>query len=410
MSLIQGLILAGGIGKRMWPLNSDKNLIKFIGKPIIEYTIDDILKSGIKNIVIVTNPANNKKIKEIAKEKPVKIKTIVQSSPKGMAHAILTAAPLIKKNPLLIINSSDLLESNVYKEFVQKIKGQKIVLGGLEVSSYLHGGYFKLKGDKIVAVVEKPGPENIPSNLFKLVIDYFSEPGVLLSSLSKISSKKDEVYEVALSKLIKNEDVGIVKIKSFYQLIKHPWDVLGMMEKVFKHRIKNKINPKSQISSKATIEKPVVLGNGVKVFEGAIIKGPAYIGKDTIIGNNVLVRNSMIGENCVVGYNTEVTRSWVGDNSWLHCNYIGDSVIEGANNFGSGARLANLRLDEKKIFVRRDGEKIATDRTKLGAIIGKGVKVGVNSSIMPGVLIGENSFIGPGQVIKRNIPDNSKII
>ena len=44
-------------------------------------------------------------------------------------------------------------------------------------------------------------------------------------------------------------------------------------------------------------------------------------------------------------------------------------------------------------------------RTKLGAIIGSHVRIGVNTSIMPGIKIGTNSMIGAGLRIDRDIPD-----
>lgn len=400
MRAIQALILAGGVGKRMWPLSLDKNLIPFLGQPIIEYSIDEIIKAEIKRIIIVTNLINTEPIKEIVKKKSTTIRTVVQPKPKGMADALLMTKPLIKDAPFVVVNASDLYNRDVYKKFIQGIKGQEIVLGGIKVSSYLYGGYFKLKGKRVIGLIEKPGQGNEPSNFFKTVVDYFRRPKILFSYLSRACSKKDDLYEVALDMMIKNEKVDVFKIKSFYQQIKYPWHILDMMEAIFNHWMKNKISKDSRISPRATIKEPVVIERGVKILEGAVIKGPVYLGKNTVVGNNVLIRDSMIGENCVIGYNTEIARSWIGGNSWFHCNYIGDSVIEGRVNFGSGARIANLRLDEKEVFVKSNSEKIGTGRMKFGAIIGKKVKVGINASIMPGTLVDKNLFIGPGVVLK----------
>ena len=72
--------------------------------------------------------------------------------------------------------------------------------------------------------------------------------------------------------------------------------------------------------------------------------------------------------------------------------------MEGNSSMGSGAVLANLRLD--------DGE-IIPGKNKLGAMIGKGVRIGVNASIMPGVKIGRDSFIGSGVVLDTDLEDGS---
>ncbi len=68
--------------------------------------------------------------------------------------------------------------------------------------------------------------------------------------------------------------------------------------------------------------------------------------------------------------------------------------------------MANLRFDGKSICSKVKGELVDTQRQKFGAVFGKGVKTGVNVSIMPGVLIGQNSIIGPHSLVTENIKDN----
>ena len=47
-----------------------------------------------------------------------------------------------------------------------------------------------------------------------------------------------------------------------------------------------------------------------------------------------------------------------------------------------------------------------TGRKKLGAIIGNGCRIGINSSIMPGVRIGANSFVGAHVYLNRDLGAN----
>jgi len=399
MNNLQVLILSGGIGKRMFPLTVNKSLIPFLGKAIIEHLVDDLMEINPSKIIIVTNKANHNRIEKIAGRKKI-IETVIQPQPKGMADAINNAKKKLTNAPLLILNSSDFLNKNVYQQVADNIKGKEIMLGALEVDDYLPGGYFQLEKNKVVGLVEKPGAKSMPSKYFKLVIDFYKNPQLLFDCLQKVSSVKDDLYEVALDKIIKEKKVEVLKIKSYYQILKYPWHILKMMRKFFKHRFQEDISSKAQISDRAVLKGPVVIKKGVKILAGAVIKGPCYIGENTVIGNNVLLRDSMIAKNCVVGYNTEVARSWVGNEVHFHCNYIGDSIIEGKNNFGSGARLANFRFDEKEVFVRRKGEKINTEMNKFGAVVAKEAKLGINSSIMPGVLIEQGVIVSAGELVK----------
>lgn len=408
MKNIQVIFLAGGLGKRMAPLKVCKSLIHFAGKPIIRYVFDDLKSAGIKDFKIVCNPQHIEDIKKEFKTEKVKVKFYVQKEPKGMADAVLSINDLGTK-PMIVVNADDLLNRQGLADFVKLCSKNKskIVLSGIYKKDYFPGGYFKLTGNKITGLVEKPGKTSQPSNFVNLVLDYFRNPKIFLSYLRKAKSQKDDLYEVAINNMLKdNITAEIFKYDGYWQSLKYPWHILQMMEVIFKNRIKRKIADNCQIHKSAIIDGPVVIEPGVKIFENAVIKGPSYIGKGSIVGTNALVRDSNIAENCVVGYNSEIARSWVGKDCWFHNNYIGDSVLQEDVSFGSGAVTANLRLDSGEAFIKEKAGKIATGKNKLGAIVGKAVRVGINSSLMPGVLIGQNSFVGSGIVLDKNIEKN----
>lgn len=410
MKPIKAIILAGGIGKRLWPISLDKSLIPFMDKPIVGWVIDDLIKAGIKEFIFVVNPQNKFAFNQLIKLKHISGQVVEQDKTLGMAKALLCTENFIKDSPILILNSSDLLDPGVFGDFIKQIDRGKINLAGLEIKQYLEGGYFKLKGNQVVGLIEKPGAGNEPSKFFNLVIDYFPDPQLFIDTIKQTHTSKDDLYEVALDKLVGSQTIKVVKIASDFQQIKLPWHILSMMEMIFTNRIEKKLDKNSEISSGALIDGPVCIEKGVKIMAGAIIKGPVFIGENSIIGNNTLVRQSMIGKNCVVGFGSEICRSWIGDNAWFHCNYIGDSVIQGNCNFGSGARTANFRFDVQTIKIHRDNKVFDSKRKKFGIIAGNGIKAGINCSLMPGVLLGKNSWIGPGIVLKRNTNEEEKIL
>lgn len=378
MNNIQVLVLSGGVAKRMWPITTHKNFLPFFGKPLIVHSIENLKRAGLKNFIIVVNP-------ELAKEATRwagKAKIVVQKKALGQADAILSAEKEIKDAPLLIVNANDFFEPGLFSRLKKKMKSPvDALVVGLRTDCYLPMGYLAVAGGLVKRIVEKPGKGKEPSNIVKLVVDFYRRPRVLWRYLKKAKSKRDDVYEVAMTEMIKDKiKFGLVEYQGSWVTIKYPWDILRMTSFFLKERKK----------------KPVILEEGVKIFEGAVVKN-SYLGKNVIVGNNALVRDSIIEEGCVVGYSTEIARSYVGPNCWFHANYIGDSVLEENVSFGSGARTANLRLDEKEI---------APGMIKLGSIVGRGVRVGINTSIMPGVQIGSGSFVGPGLVLERNLEEN----
>ncbi|MFU8796581.1 MAG: hypothetical protein ACNA7X_04725, partial [Dehalococcoidia bacterium] len=171
------------------------------------------------------------------------------------------------------------------------------------------------------------------------------------------------------------------------------------------------VAPSARISERACVEGKVILGENVRVLENAVVRGPAYIGPNSIIGNNALVRDyTHIGSNSVIGYCTEVKHSYIGDNCWFHSNYVGDSIIDDDCSLGAGTVLANFRLDEGNISVKVGDSPVDTGYDKLGAMMGRGCRVGINASLMPGVRVGADCFVGPHVCLRDDLPPHKMVL
>ncbi|MDP1722624.1 MAG: sugar phosphate nucleotidyltransferase [Candidatus Gottesmanbacteria bacterium] len=399
------IVLAGGEGKRFWPIQTSKSMIRFLGEPLLVHNLNRLKLTGITDVIVVIHPQDAETFVHLSVP-GLTIRTVVQPQPNGMAGGVIAAAPFLKGKSCFIMNATDLVEERLYSELVPYISGNTVISVGKKVTDYFPGSYFIFDGKNVIGVVEKPGKGNEPSNLVGLVFDYFPDSERFLELLQNSKSEHDDIYEKALNELLKDGKAKILPYDGYWYPTKYPWHVLDIMDRlltdVSEHRGKN-----VEIKSNVVIEGPVYLGDNVKIFENTKIVGPCYIGDNTIIGNNNIIRHSQIGSGCVTGFNTDITRSYIGDTCWFHSNYIGDSVIEGDVSMGSGNVLANLRLDEGEIFSVVRKERVNTKRTKLGAIIGRHVRIGVNTSIMPGVKIGSNSMIGAGLIVDRDIPDGS---
>ena len=394
----------------MWPIQTDKCLIPFLGKPLLYRNLKQVRQNVDGEFIIVANPQSKDGVEKIAQELELSYTIAIQRESKGMADAILSAKDLIE-GEVLVLNAEDQLDPKVYGEVIKG--GGDVMVAGLKVDKYFPGGYIKAKGDRLEAIVEKPGAGNEPSDLVKLVVDYFKDGKKLVEYLEKATSEKDDVYEVALDKMIADGmDVKFTKYDGVWIPLKYPLQILDITAHLL-FKIEHNISPGAKVSEKAIISGPVIIEEGVRVLEGAVIKGPCYIGKNVIVGNNSMVRESDLEEGCVTGFSSDITRSYIGANSWFHTNYVGDSVIEGDFGMGSGAVLANLRLDDHTIRVgdpSTSSGQVDSGRHKLGLIAGKGSRVGVNASTMPGARVGSNSLVGPGVVLYGDVKENKKVL
>src|SRR3989338_3531890 len=297
------IILAGGEGKRMWPVVQEKYLLPFLGKPLIYHTLLKIKDAiNFDEVIIVTKESSKQQVSKIASNLGINFKIAIQYESKGMADAILSAKELIDSE-ILIINAEDVLEEKAYQDVLTTASdtGTDVILAGLKVDKYFPGGYLRVEGEKVKGIAEKPGEGNEPSDLVKLVVDYFKDGKKLVEILEKTSSDKDDRYEAALDKMITDGmDVRLTKYEGAWIPLKYPWQILDITAYFLSH-IEQQISPGANVSEKAIISGKVVIEQGAKVFEGAVIKGPCYIGKNCIVGNNSMIRESNLEEGCVTG-------------------------------------------------------------------------------------------------------------
>ncbi|MFA4815451.1 MAG: NTP transferase domain-containing protein [Candidatus Gracilibacteria bacterium] len=389
------LLLAAGRSRRVKPIE-DKNFLKFFGMTLIEHQLSRLERAGFKDILIIAGAHNIEQLKKIAK--PFGAKVFEQKNlDDGMADAVLSVEKEVGKDDLFIVSSNDIVEVKAYESMKKALKSNAdSYLLAYRVSEYFPGGYLKLSGKRITGIVEKPEPGKEPSEFINLVLHIHRKPAKLFAELKKVSSTRDDRYEVALDKLMKERNFEAVPYAGYWQPVKFPWHILDLL-KYGLARTKRKIHKSAQIAKTAVINGPVVIEEGVKIFDHAMIQGPAYIGKNSVVANNALVRESMIGDRCVIGFSTEVARSFIGDDCWFHSNYVGDTVMGDDCSFGAGAICANLRLDEKDI-----GE---SGRNKLGPVLGSHIRVGVQTSLMPGIRIGSNTMITSGLTIAQDIEE-----
>ncbi len=407
MKRLTAVILAGGSGSRFWPLRTNKIVFPFLGRPLFSYSVLDVLPKELTNIVIVANPDNADELRTV--EYPVPAEVVVQHEAKGMADALMTAREHIEGSSILVLIADDVFDPGLLAEVLAKSNQTDAfgIIPGWKPKKYFDGGYFEMEDERIVGIVEKPGEGNEPSPYTNISGHFIRDASELLRALEQTTSQSDDVYEKALTHLMKKNVFLPLPYEGIFSSLKFPWNVLDIMEYFLHHRMKSYRGENVIIKPNVIIEGNVYIEDNVKIFENTKITGPCFIGKDTIIGNNNIIRDSSIGRGCVTGFNTDITRSYIGDGCWFHTNYIGDSVLEENISMGSGAVLANLRLDENEIHSIVKGNRRKTTRTKLGAVVGKDVRIGVNASIMPGVKIGHDCFVGSGVVLDRDLPDGS---
>ncbi len=390
----KAVILAAGWGTRMRPLTETrpKPSLKIAGKTLVEHNLDQL--NGLVEEVVVVIGYKGEIIKnEIGDNyKDMRVRYATQKEPIGTGDAARAALPFLD-DQFLILNGDDLYKRKDLEKCLEKNPSIMVK----EVEDPTGFGQMISKGGKIVDLVEKP-VENV-SNLVNIGAYYinrsFFEKGIE-------KSKRGE-YEITdyIKRYLSEETINC-HVAEVWDSVSYPWNLLESAEHIFDQCERN---IEGEVEEGVVLEGTIYLGVGSVVKSGSRIEGPAYIGKDCVIGPNAYIRGrSSIEDDCYIGQAVEVKNSIIGSGTRIpHLSYVGDSVIGEGCNLGAGTIIANLRFEEEEIRTEVKGKMVKTGRKKMGAVLGDGVKTGINVSIMPGVMISSNTVIYPGETIKKNI-------
>ncbi|WP_297438815.1 bifunctional sugar-1-phosphate nucleotidylyltransferase/acetyltransferase [Thermococcus sp.] len=409
---MKGVILAAGRGERLRPLTDDrpKVVLKVANRPVVEYVLEN-LDPFVDEFVMVVRYEKEKLVETLGDEFNGKPITYVEQLPgNGTAKAIESAEGHVGDENFIVVNGDIYFEIEAIKELISVFRRENadVALVLKHFDDLSHFGEVNVEGDLVKGVKEKPGKVPGYANLGI----YAFRPAVFEFIKRTGLSERGE-YEITdtLNLMIgAGRKVVHALYGGYWNDIGRPWDLLGLNEYLLKNKLEHRVM--GTVEEGVTIVPPVEIGEGTVVRSGAYIVGPVKIGRNSKIGPNCFIRPyTSIGDNCHVGNAVEVKNSIIMDGSNApHLNYVGDSIVGENTNLGAGTITANLRHDRGNIRVEVKGRLEDSGRHKLGAIIGHGVKVGINVTIYPGRKIGSGSFIGPGVIVDENVPSGTLVV
>ncbi len=404
IKIVQAIVLAAGEGTRMRPLTytKPKVMLPVANKPILHHTIENLVKAGIDEVVLVVG-YKEETIREYFGEKfnGVRIRYVRQAKQLGTAHALLSAEHLLDDR-FLMLNGDTI----VFADEIKKLLDCELAIAVKRVDNPEDYGVVEVEGGFVKKIIEKPDVP--PTDLINAGIYVFTDEILKFVKETKVSVRGEYEITDSITAAVKSGLMfRAVEIENWID-VGYPWDLLEA-NKILLSRVERRIE--GEVEEGAVIKGNVVIEEGSVVMSGAYIVGPTVIGKNCRIGPNCYIRPyTAIGDNCHVGNAVEIKNSIIMRNSNApHHNYVGDSIIGENCNLGAGTKIANLRLDEKEISVAVKGRIVKTGRKKFGAVIGDNVKTGINVSINVGAMIGNNVFIAPGAVVDGYVEPNSVI-
>jgi glucose-1-phosphate thymidylyltransferase len=160
---MKGVILAGGLGTRLYPLTkiTNKHLLPVYDRPMIYYPIETLINAGIRDIMIVTGGKKSGDfLSLLGNGSDFGLKHInytYQKGEGGIAEALGLCEHWASGEPVCVILGDNLIEKNIaraVRNFSEQRSGAKIMLK--EVHDPERFGVAELKGERVLSIEEKP--------------------------------------------------------------------------------------------------------------------------------------------------------------------------------------------------------------------------------------------------------------
>jgi UTP--glucose-1-phosphate uridylyltransferase len=242
MHIRKAVFPAAGLGTRFLPATKaqPKEMLPLVDKPIIQYAVEEAVASGIQEVIIITGrgkraiedhfdvsfelehflqkKGDDSLLREVRSVSDLAtVYYIRQKEPLGLGHAVLTAKPLVGDEPFAVILSDDIVDGevpclrqliDVYDRYkcsvlaVEPVPPEATTSYGIIEPRELDGRVYQALG-----VVEKPKPEDAPSNL-GIVGRYILTPEIFEILENTTPGKGGEIQLTdAIQRLIQREAV-----------------------------------------------------------------------------------------------------------------------------------------------------------------------------------------------------------
>ncbi len=211
---MKGIVLAGGSGTRLYPITKgiSKQLLPLYDKPMIYYPLSVLMLSGIKDILIISNPEyieNYKMLFGNGNQIGLNIEYKIQKEPKGLAEAFIIGEDFIGNDDVCLVLGDNVFFGHglteILKNAVENInKENKATVFGYYVNDPERYGVVEFnQNGKVISIEEKPEK---PKSNYAVVGLYFYPNDVVKKAKEVKPSERGEVEITSINDMYLKEN------------------------------------------------------------------------------------------------------------------------------------------------------------------------------------------------------------
>lgn len=312
---MQGVILAAGKGSRLHPitLNRSKAMLPILGKPIVERVMEMLASNGVDDFILVVSPDDRDISRYFRRESAIQadVRFVYQTERLGMANALQCAAPLITEDFVMsacdnLVASSDVAHLIAFYN-TQPQPNAVLTLLPVEPERIGSVGIVEMDGPWVTRIVEKPKPEDAPSDISSLPLYLFSTR--ILDYLPEVSRSPRGEYEIqdAIQMLIDRDGrVGGMIIER-RQTLTNAADLLALNRAYLTHGGDHPQLEPQTVGPNTRLITPLYIEQGTVIGKNCVIGPNVYIERNCCVGDNATVHNAILLRDAIVNDGETIT-------------------------------------------------------------------------------------------------------
>lgn len=297
---MQGVLLAAGKGKRLQPLTFERSkaMIPVAGRPLGARVADLLVAQGIEELIVVVSSQDVEVQPYFASlaDLGIPVRFVVQTERKGMAHALGLAAPLLHDN--FIMSACDNLVSiehvaEMVSTHHRLNAAATLSLMPIEISQASKTGVVEWDAPYVRRIVEKPRPEEAPSNISSLPLYIFSSAILDVLPMVKESARGEFELQDAIQLLIGQNDPVVGVLTDSRQQVTDAADLLALNLQ-FLNQEKSLCLCHSPLPRETRLIPPVVVEAGVEIAEECVIGPAVYVEQGSRVGHGSRIESTLV--------------------------------------------------------------------------------------------------------------------